>query len=216
MAKQVFGFISDGDEYEFLIHKKDGHSHHEIRDLNALHRIPVSEITKNPQEYVYNKNLLIKVHGVSYNYKVATYVIVALLEDKNLEENVWDESTLDIYQENEEEFHGLDSWSKYSSRSPNSNMLSSISSKVAKSSSHVFTETPPKSMERSQRSSKVKKSLRLNSDQLHSLNLKPGVNTITYTIHSSLQSTQQISANIYLWEANSKIIVTDIDGTVTK
>jgi len=179
--------------------------------------ISFSEITQDPQKFLNNENLLIKIHGVKYNNKIAKYVVSNLLKNTQIEG--LNESTTEIYDylEDEEEFDGLESWGKYSSRSPKPNMLSSISTK-AKSSSHVSIESSQRSNkpQRSKKTFKNKKTLRLNSDALKSLNLKPGVNKITYTVHSNLQGTHKISANIYLWEPNTKIIVTDIDGTVTK
>ena len=62
----------------------------------------------------------------------------------------------------------------------------------------------------------IKKSIRLSSDQLQSLSLKPGANTITYYVETKLQGKQKISSNIYLWPHDAKIIVTDVDGTITK
>jgi phosphatidate phosphatase LPIN len=60
------------------------------------------------------------------------------------------------------------------------------------------------------------KSLRMTSDQLKSLNLNPGPNTITFSVTSSLQGIQTCSARIFLWESDSLIVISDIDGTITK
>lgn len=57
---------------------------------------------------------------------------------------------------------------------------------------------------------------RLTTEQLHSLNLKEGKNEIVYTVNSHLQGEQSLKGNIYLWKWNSKLIISDIDGTITK
>eukprot|EP01133_Synstelium_polycarpum_P010893 gene10893-12695_t len=62
----------------------------------------------------------------------------------------------------------------------------------------------------------AKKSLRPTSDQLKSLGLKKGANRITFVVSSTLQGTREVSASIYLWENTSKIVISDIDGTITK
>ncbi|GAM19951.1 hypothetical protein SAMD00019534_031260 [Acytostelium subglobosum LB1] len=62
----------------------------------------------------------------------------------------------------------------------------------------------------------VKKSLRPTSAQLKSLGLKKGVNTITFVVSSTLQGTRELTASIYLWDNDSKIVISDIDGTITK
>jgi len=70
--------------------------------------------------------------------------------------------------------------------------------------------------EKSLKKPRIKKTLRLSSEKLQSFNLRPGLNTITFIVSTDLQSTQKLSANIYLWQHYTKIIITDIDGTVTK
>jgi phosphatidate phosphatase LPIN len=55
-----------------------------------------------------------------------------------------------------------------------------------------------------------------NSGELASLDLKNGANTIQFDVRSSLQGNQNVKANIYLWDYNAKIIISDVDGTVTK
>jgi len=51
---------------------------------------------------------------------------------------------------------------------------------------------------------------------LRSLNLKTGCNTITYTVRTSLQGSQTIQGHIYFWPVDANIIISDIDGTITK
>lgn len=60
------------------------------------------------------------------------------------------------------------------------------------------------------------KSLRPTSEQLRSLHLKEGCNSVSYTIESRLQGKQTISANIFLWKSSSRVVISDVDGTITK
>ncbi|SYW74949.1 related to SMP2 protein, involved in plasmid maintenance, respiration and cell proliferation [Ustilago bromivora] len=60
------------------------------------------------------------------------------------------------------------------------------------------------------------KTLRLTSDQLKSLNLRKGANSITFSVTSSYSGVATCSARIFLWESSHKIVVSDIDGTITK
>ncbi|KAI8819952.1 Lipin/Ned1/Smp2-domain-containing protein [Fimicolochytrium jonesii] len=57
------------------------------------------------------------------------------------------------------------------------------------------------------------KSLRLTSEQLKQLNLQPGPNTITFTVS---QSAASVSAKLFLYDHNCNIVISDIDGTITK
>lgn len=68
-----------------------------------------------------------------------------------------------------------------------------------------------------EKSRKVRvKSLRPHSDKLKTLNLRYGANIITYTVSSSLQGTQTVTGFVYFWPKDANIIVSDVDGTITK
>ena len=54
------------------------------------------------------------------------------------------------------------------------------------------------------------------SEQLKSFNLKPGVNQISFRVKSTLQGVQFINGYIYLWDWTQKIVISDVDGTITK
>ncbi|KAG8732414.1 hypothetical protein FRC12_019282 [Ceratobasidium sp. 428] len=57
------------------------------------------------------------------------------------------------------------------------------------------------------------KTLRLTSDQLKSLDLQKGANSITFSLSSGVVA---CTARIFLWDAHDQIVVSDIDGTITK
>ncbi|KAF3455691.1 hypothetical protein FNV43_RR00333 [Rhamnella rubrinervis] len=54
------------------------------------------------------------------------------------------------------------------------------------------------------------------SEQLASLNLKEGRNTVTFKFSTPMLGKEQINASIYLWKWNTRIVVSDVDGTITK
>ncbi|KAL0950260.1 hypothetical protein HGRIS_010241 [Hohenbuehelia grisea] len=61
---------------------------------------------------------------------------------------------------------------------------------------------------------KFAKTLRLTSDQLKSLNLKPGANSITFSLSAS--GVIACTARIFVWDSTDLVVVSDIDGTITK
>lgn len=60
------------------------------------------------------------------------------------------------------------------------------------------------------------KTLRLTSDQLKSLSLKKGVNTISFSVSSAYQGTATCAAKIFYWDYGIQVVISDIDGTITK
>jgi len=55
------------------------------------------------------------------------------------------------------------------------------------------------------------KTLRLTSDQLKALNLKPGENTMSFSVNRAT-----CQAHMYYWSYDVPIVISDIDGTITK
>lgn len=60
------------------------------------------------------------------------------------------------------------------------------------------------------------RALKPSSDKLKALNLKPGANKVVFSVNSRLQGMQEVSSTIYLWDRDCKIVISDIDGTITK
>lgn len=55
------------------------------------------------------------------------------------------------------------------------------------------------------------KTLRLTSEQLKDLELKPGENSMSFTVNRAT-----CSAKMYLWKHETPVVISDIDGTITK
>ncbi|GAA5816432.1 hypothetical protein MFLAVUS_009961 [Mucor flavus] len=60
------------------------------------------------------------------------------------------------------------------------------------------------------------KTLRLTSEQLKNLKLKKGVNTISFSVRSAYQGTATCVAKVFFWDYDIQVVISDIDGTITK
>nr|CAD1834772.1 unnamed protein product [Ananas comosus var. bracteatus] len=54
------------------------------------------------------------------------------------------------------------------------------------------------------------------NEQIASLNLKEGQNMIAFKFSTRVLGKQQVDAHIYLWKWNARIVISDVDGTITK
>ncbi|MED6107097.1 hypothetical protein PIB30_010818 [Stylosanthes scabra] len=54
------------------------------------------------------------------------------------------------------------------------------------------------------------------SEQISSLNLQEGRNLVTFSCSTAMLGTQQVDARIYLWKWNTRIVISDVDGTITR
>ncbi|XP_010116671.1 PREDICTED: phosphatidate phosphatase LPIN3-like, partial [Chlamydotis macqueenii] len=61
-----------------------------------------------------------------------------------------------------------------------------------------------------------KKSLRLSSEQIGRLNLQDGPNEVAFSVTTRYQGTCHCKATIYVWNWDDKVVISDIDGTITK
>lgn len=96
--------------------------------------------------------------------------------------------------------------------SPTSSLTSTTTSSTTPSTAAIKRSTNPAFNKNQQ----YIKSLRLPSHLLKRLNLKPGVNTISYTVNTRLQGTATCQSRIFLWRSDARVVISDIDGTITK
>ncbi|XP_077522017.1 phosphatidate phosphatase LPIN isoform X1 [Amblyomma americanum] len=105
------------------------------------------------------------------------------------------------------------------SRECKEEQYASTSSEAETSDTHGRAGSEQRKMPREKRPyfcDKFKKSLRLSSDEIASLNLKSGRNEAVFSVTTAYQGTTRCMCHIYLWRHDDKIVISDIDGTITK
>eukprot|EP01130_Rhizamoeba_saxonica_P012399 TRINITY_DN5222_c0_g1_i1.p1 TRINITY_DN5222_c0_g1~~TRINITY_DN5222_c0_g1_i1.p1 ORF type:complete len:681 (-),score=195.71 TRINITY_DN5222_c0_g1_i1:104-2146(-) len=155
------------------------------------------------------KELLFKIKGRYYPWKVAGPIMIA----KHVFKQEMDDDTI------------INIWSGEKKKPKKrwwwwgeSDEEEEVNSESVKSKESLTFESGEDSShdEYSSENYNFYKSLYPTSEQLESMDLKPGANTVVFTIRSQLQGVQEITSTIYLWEPDSRIIISDIDGTITK
>lgn len=68
----------------------------------------------------------------------------------------------------------------------------------------------------SRRYSSFRKTLRLSSEQIKNLNLREGMNEMVFSVTTAYQGTTRCKCNVFRWRYDDKIVISDIDGTITK
>ena len=61
-----------------------------------------------------------------------------------------------------------------------------------------------------------RKSLRPTSKQIELMGLQHGANSITFSVNTEFRGKQTLNATVYLWDWDSKLVISDIDGTITR
>ena len=72
-------------------------------------------------------------------------------------------------------------------------------------------QTPPDILSSGDPNRNYAKTLRLTSGQLQGLNLKPGPNLMSFSVNRAT-----CQAYMYYWTYNIPVVISDIDGTITK
>ncbi|XP_048489406.1 phosphatidate phosphatase LPIN2 isoform X4 [Plutella xylostella] len=78
------------------------------------------------------------------------------------------------------------------------------------------SDDPHMSKRPSRRHSTFRKTLRLSSDQIKKLNLLPGMNEMVFSVTTAYQGTTRCKCNVFRWRHDDKVVISDIDGTITK
>ncbi|CAH0724738.1 unnamed protein product, partial [Brenthis ino] len=61
-----------------------------------------------------------------------------------------------------------------------------------------------------------RKTLRLSSEQIKELNLREGMNEMVFSVTTAYQGTTRCKCNVFRWRYDDKVVISDIDGTITK
>jgi phosphatidate phosphatase PAH1 len=158
--------------------------------------ITKSDFFKDPWKVINNSNLLIKYQHRVYTYKTAAPLLFSLLAfNEQPPENV-------IKQLSEEK-----------------SIFSFLGTKKPKLDTILINrdeaDIKMKGDALKRKTDKLK-TFRLSSDQLKLLNLRSGRNAVSFICTSRLSGRQVLNADIYLWDSSDKIIISDVDGTITR
>ncbi|EPQ09279.1 Phosphatidate phosphatase LPIN2 [Myotis brandtii] len=206
------------------------------------HIITYHEFAENPG-LIDNPNLVIRIYNRYYNWALAAPMILSLqvfqksLPKATVESWVKDKMPKKsgrwwFWRKRESMTKQLPEAKEGKSEMPPTSDLPSSTKELASSRSAEDDSSSDEGSQELQESVKMdpipteppshssttsyKKSLRLSSDQIAKLKLQDGPNDVVFSITTQYQGTCRCAGTIYLWNWNDKIIISDIDGTITK
>ncbi|XP_063558430.1 phosphatidate phosphatase LPIN3 isoform X6 [Gorilla gorilla gorilla] len=192
------------------------------------HSVSYQDLTKNPG-LLDDPNLVVKINGKHYNWAVAAPMILSLQAfQKNLPK-----STVDKLEREKMPRKGGRWWfswrrrdflaeersaqrEKTAAKEQQGEKTEVLSSDDDAPDSPVILEIPSLPPSTPPSTPTYKKSLRLSSDQIRRLNLQEGANDVVFSVTTQYQGTCRCKATIYLWKWDDKVVISDIDGTITK
>uniref|UniRef100_A0AAQ5XU32 phosphatidate phosphatase n=1 Tax=Amphiprion ocellaris TaxID=80972 RepID=A0AAQ5XU32_AMPOC len=188
------------------------------------HIITYNEFAENPA-IIDNPNLVVRIANRYYNWTLAAPLILSMQAfQKNLPkatEEAWVKEKMPKKsgrwwfwrKSSVKQFSGL---YRLSCRQKAAEWSSDDETKELNAVAPALTPTERVQTEGPAPCHSYKKSLRLSSDQIASLKLRDGPNDVTFSITTQYQGTCRCEGTIYLWNWDDKVIISDIDGTITK
>uniref|UniRef100_A0A3P9KJ25 phosphatidate phosphatase n=1 Tax=Oryzias latipes TaxID=8090 RepID=A0A3P9KJ25_ORYLA len=179
------------------------------------HIITYNEFAENPA-IIDNPNLVVRIANRYYNWTLAAPLILCMQAfQKNLPkatEEAW------VKEKMPKKSGRWWFWRKSSTKKKGAEWSSDDETKELNTAAPARTATEHVQTDGSAPAQChfYKKSLRLSSDQIASLKLRDGPNDVTFSITTQYQGTCRCEGTIYLWNWDDRVIISDIDGTITK
>ncbi|XP_035561743.1 phosphatidate phosphatase LPIN3 isoform X2 [Canis lupus baileyi] len=192
------------------------------------HIVSYQDLVQNPG-LLEHPNLVVKINEKHYNWAVAAPMILSLQAfQRNLPK-----STVDKLEKEKMPRKGGRWWfswrrrdfpvqersaqtEKTTAREQQGEKTDVLSSEDDAPESPVILEAPSLPPSPPAYTPTYKKSLRLSSNQIRRLNLQEGANDVVFSVTTQYQGTCRCRATIYLWKWDDKVVISDIDGTITK
>lgn len=193
--------------------------------------VQYNDICRNPSIFL-SPNLVVRINNKYYSWIVAcSYIMTLIAFQKELPvdvcKKIGEEGKLKVLADQKEEEGPTDSnrrswflWRRSGGetrvhKTPESQNLHSEDN--LKSTEELeYSTQKSESYERASFAEIYRKTLRLNSKQIQSLNLKSGVNEIEFSVTTAYQGTSRCKCFLYKWKHSDKVVISDIDGTITR
>ncbi|XP_053937688.1 phosphatidate phosphatase LPIN3 isoform X2 [Cuculus canorus] len=189
------------------------------------HMVSYQQFVENPG-LIDDPNLVILINKKYYNWAVAAPMVLSL---QAFHRNI-PESTINQLVKEKMPKKGSRWWFSWRRREFQSEeqqqsrpgkatvgMLQHNSSRQRQKEEVSSSDDEPLHLGAAQKSQPTyKKSLRLSSKQIERLKLQDGPNEVAFSVTTQYQGTCRCEATIYLWNWDDKVVISDIDGTITK
>lgn len=177
--------------------------------------VEYSDLCDNPILFE-DSNLVVKIKEKYYSWKIAASIITCIMVfgkpllqssvDKLLGSNTPPNSS-EVDNKEESDIEELDE-TIVENTSSTPKESEEICTPLQRELGYPNVNTSP--------TDKYKKTLRLTSKQLKSLKLRDGMNEVEFSVTTAYQGTTRCQCHLYKWKWDDKIVISDIDGTITK
>uniref|UniRef100_A0A669DHM3 phosphatidate phosphatase n=1 Tax=Oreochromis niloticus TaxID=8128 RepID=A0A669DHM3_ORENI len=212
-------YLSDNTSYNMDVSMslcgREGNTSKITKEKFMEHLVTYQDFAKNPG-IIEDPSLVICINSNYYNWAVAAPMVLSMMSfQKNLPKSTIERLVKDKMPKKSGRW-----WFSWRRRDMNNSQVDAQKlitaaglGRTAVISSSLSTETLNTAQSISQL---YRKSLRLTSKQIEDLNLHEGANKVVFSVTTQYQGTCRCEAAIYLWNWDDRVIISDIDGTITK
>ncbi|CAL8079369.1 unnamed protein product [Calicophoron daubneyi] len=184
--------------------------------------VSYEEFIRDPENIVSNPNLTLQLNGKYFNWQVAAPMILSILAFQTELPHLTVRRLESTYMPKKQPRRTWFSWrSRHADAADNSPPQNSEDTKINSAKVAVVTCKDTHNSEEITTSKTYSRRMsskcnRLSSETISRLHLKPGSNDIEFHITTKYQGTCICSASIFVWHWSDKIVVSDVDGTITR
>ncbi|KAG5448226.1 Nuclear elongation and deformation protein 1 [Clonorchis sinensis] len=196
------------------------------------HLVSYEEFIQDPEAILSNPNLTIQLNGKFLNWQVAAPSILSILAFQSELPHCVVRRLENLHMRKKE--IRRTSWFSWGSRSAETadHAHSENTASAVQPLPQVVEIEPPEQSELEKMPSITvpdiettaadsgkpsgRRSNRLSSEEIARLQLKPGRNEVEFRVTTKIQGTCICSASIFVWHWTDRIVVSDVDGTITR
>uniref|UniRef100_A0A3Q0SDY7 phosphatidate phosphatase n=1 Tax=Amphilophus citrinellus TaxID=61819 RepID=A0A3Q0SDY7_AMPCI len=209
-------YLSDTTSYSMDVSMslcgREGNTSQITKEKFMEHLVTYQDFAKNPG-IIEDPSLVICINSNYYNWAVAAPMVLSMVSfQKNLPK-----STVECLVKDKMPKKSGRWWFTWRRRDMDSSQVDAQKPIMKASEELTLDCGNTEAFNTAQSFSQVyRKSLRLTSKQIERLNLHEGANKVVFSVTTQYQGTCRCEAAIYLWNWNDHVIISDIDGTITK
>ncbi|XP_062197659.1 phosphatidate phosphatase PAH2-like isoform X2 [Phragmites australis] len=182
-------------------------------------KVTVEKFRTMKQSLIRNNKLVVRIAGRYFPWDAAAPIVLGMISFS--EEQVFEPQGMIKVEQVEPNAVQGGSWRIWPFSFRRTKTISAVQP-VCESTVEDALSTLVKEADRERNKSRAKRmerkvrSLAPTSEELASLDLREGKNVVTFTFSTAMLGRQQVDCRIYLWKWNTRIVISDVDGTITK
>jgi len=185
----------------------------------------VSQVVAGASNAVTHPSLVIRMYEKYLSWEQAAPILLSLLlfrkplPQETVREMIKDCLDVNIALPPPEEMSSSQkpaSWLEWLTRTPKQEVSDDTPAHVQSIQPRKRLETESSTTSTQDSHKNYQKSLRLSSEMLAKMRLNPGQNEVQFSVTTAFQGTSRCFCSVYLWDHTDKVVISDIDGTITR